>query len=136
MHPIKDLLSRATATAIAAALAAVTTCAAALAVSFALYGGLKPVVADAGAAGLTALACALLAALIVSVTPGMLKPEPRRHASRPPGGARAARGGEGGQVAAELGLAALGLVADLSLQRRLKREEKARNERKSRRRIK
>ena len=97
-----------------------------VAVAFAIYAGLKPYVGAAGASGLTALAAAALTGLCaVALTASMKKPHraaPANHNPLPRG------------ALAEIGTLALGLLADLAAGRRAKREQKAHDAKRSRRR--
>ena len=96
-----------------------------VAIAFALYAALKPLVGPAGASGLTALAAAALTGLGGVILLGMIKaPKAAAHPQREP----LHRG-----MLAELGVLALGIVGDLAAGRRAKREQKAHEARHSRR---
>ncbi len=122
---LRDLARRLGAGLVAAVATAVAAGIVLVAAAFAAYAGLKTVVSPAAASALTALAFAMIVALIAVIAPRLIrgKPEPARKAAD----SDALRG------AAELGVAALSVIGDLAQSRRLKRQDRARN-RKHRRR--
>ena len=91
-----------------------------VAIAFAIYAGLKPLVGPAGASGLTALAAAALTGVGAVILLKMVKPKKRlqNHAAQHEPLHRG--------FIAEIGTLALGIVADLAAGRRAKRQQKAR----------
>lgn len=117
---LKDVLRKAGAGAAAVILAAFAGGVAFVAAGFALFAVLERVVSIAGAAALTALAFAIVTAVIAFLAPA-LGPR-RRHltAVKPKMDADTVR------LASEAGMILLGLAGDLALSHRLKREERSR----------
>ena len=129
---LKDLGQRLGAGVVAAVLVAVAAGIALVAAAFGTYAGLKTVVSPAAASALTALIFAAVAGLVTVLAPKAIagKPKPGAHpapAHRPvdPGLMR---------MAGEAGVAALGLAADLALSRRMKRQQRARDDKRHKRR--
>lgn len=122
---LHDLLARLKAAVIGAVLLAAAAGVAVVAAGYGAYAGLKLVVSAPAAAGLTALIFAILAGLIGIALMQVLKPAhpPARHA--------AAR--HGANPVLEGGVALIGVLADMALARRIKREQEARRSRKGRR---
>ena len=116
---LKDLAKRLGAGLIAAVMMAVAAGIVLVAAAFAVYATMKLVVSPAAAAAFTALVFAVVAGLIAVVAPGLLrgKPAPAQPGTIDPATMR---------TAAELGAAALGIIGDMALSRRLKRQEQAR----------
>ena len=89
-----------------------------VAVAFAIYAALKPLVGPSGASGLTALVAAALTGMGGAVLLGLIKaPAAVAHARKQP----LHRG-----VVAELGVLALGILGDIAAGHRAKREQKTR----------
>ena len=120
---LKDLGRRLGAGLVAAVMIAVAAGITLVAASFAAYAGLKTVVSPAAASAITALIFAVVAGLIAVVAPRVIAGKPkagsheRSHKPFDPALMR---------TAGEVGVAVLGVVADLALSHRLKRQQKAR----------
>ena len=123
---LKNLGRRLSAGLVAAVMAAVAAGITLVAAAFAAYAGLKMVVSPASASALTALVFAAVAGLVAVIAPKAIAgdtkaphpAEPRHKALDP-----AMMGAVG-----EVGVAVLGVVADLALSHRLKRQQKARGD--------
>ena len=130
---LKDLGRRLGAGLVAAVMIAAAAAITLVALSFAAYAGLKTVVSPAAASALTALMFAAVAGLIAIVAPkviaGKLKATSHagQHARKPLDPALM-------KTAGEVGVAVLGVVADLALSHRLKRQQRAREHKRHNRR--
>ena len=128
---LKDLGRRLSAGLVAAVMIAVAAGITLVALSFAAYAGLKTVVSPAAASALTALIFAAVAGLIAVVAPKVIAGDPKvadQTFSRKPLDPALMR------TAGEVGVAVLGVIADLALSRRLKRQQKAREDKRHKRR--
>ena len=123
---LKDLARRLGAGLVAAIMTAVAAGIVLVAAAFATYAALKLAVSPAAASALTALTFAVVAGLIAVLAPKVIrgKPTPGRKVQVDPDTMR---------TAAEVGIAVLGIIGDMALTRRLKRQDKARNHKRSRR---
>ena len=130
---LKDLGRRASAGLVAAVLVAVAAGITLVAAAFAAYAGLKLVVSPAAASALTALAFAGVAGLIAVVAPkvvgggGKTTPHPAAARGKPLDPALM-------RTAGEVGVAVLGVLAELAFSHRLKRQHKAREDKRHKRR--
>ena len=129
---LKHLGRRLSAGLVAAVMTAVAAGVTLVAAAFAAYAGLKLVVSPAAASALTALAFAAIVGLIAVVAPKVLAggektdhPAEPRHKPLDPALMK---------TAGEVGVAVLGMVADLALSHRLKRQQKAREDNRHKRR--
>ena len=125
----RDLARRLGAGLVAAVMIAVAAGIILVAAAFAVYAGMKLIVSPAAASATTALVFAVLAGLIAVVAPRLImgKPapaQPTHKASLDPATLR---------TASELGVAVLGVLGDMALSRRLKRQEQARKNKHRRR---
>ena len=117
---LKDLARRLGAGVVAAVMIAVAAGIVLVAAAFAVYAAMKMVVSPAAASAVTALAFAVMAGLIAVVAPRLIRGKPAPAAKARPDTAAL-------RPAAEAGVAVLGIIGDMALSRRLKRQEKARN---------
>lgn len=124
---LKDLGRRLGAGLVAAVMIAVAAGITLVAAAFGAYAGLKMVVTPAAASALTALIFAVVAGLVAVLAPRAIagKPKPQRAASHEHALARIDPALL--RTAGEVGVALLGVVADMALSHRLKRQEKARD---------
>ena len=121
----RELIWRLGAGLVAAMLTAAAAAIALFAAAFGLYAALRLALSAPAAAGLTAVAFAAVAGLIILVAPPLIS----RRAKSPRRGEPPPRG-EASRGAAEVALAVLSVVADLALRRRTKpRKEKLREKR-------
>lgn len=115
---LKAMLQRLGASVAAVILAAFAGGITFVALAFAIFALLERYVSTAGAAGLTALVFAIVSAVLALAIPRVA---PKKHelvAIRPKLDPAAMR------LATEVGVSLLGIVGDIALSRRLKREEK------------
>ena len=115
---LKAMLQRLGASVAAVILAAFAGGITFVALAFAIFALLECYVSTAGAAGLTALVFAIVSAVLALAIPRVA---PKKHelvAMRPKLDPAAMR------LATEVGVSMLGVVGDIALSRRLKREEK------------
>ena len=117
---LKDLAKRLGAGLTAAVMIAVAAGIVLVAAAFAVYAAMKLVVSPPAASAVTALVFAVVAGLIAVAAPRFVRGKPTP-AQRTPVDPAAMR------TAAEVGVAVLGILSDMALSRRLKRQEKARN---------
>ncbi len=115
-----DLARRLGAGLVAAVMIAVAAGIVLVAAAFAVYAALKLAVSPAAASALTALVFAVVTGLLALLGPRLAGAGPKRAPAthRDPAALR---------TASEVAVAVLGIVGDMALSRRLKRQEKARN---------
>ena len=115
---LKDLVRRLTAGLVAAVMAAAAAGIVLVAAAFATYAALKLVVSPAAASALTALLFAAVVGLIAVVAPRVIRgkstPAPSRRLSVDPNTIH---------TASQIGAAVLGIVSEMALSRRLKRQD-------------
>ena len=116
---LKDLARRLGAGLVAAVLIAVATGSVLVAAAFAIYAAMKLVVSPAAASAVTALVFAVVAGLIAVIAPRVVRGK-SVPSSKPHPDPKSLR------TASEVGVALLGIVADMAQSRRLKRQEQAR----------
>lgn len=116
---IKEMIQRLGTGAVAVILAAFAGGIAFVALAYALFAILERVVSLAGASAITAVVFAIVAAALAVFVPRTAPKKEQLVAIRPRLSPDTMR------LATEAGVAALGIVGDIALNRRLKREEKA-----------
>ena len=124
---LKDLARRLIAGLVAAVMIAVAAGVVLVAAAFALYAGMKLVVSTGAASAVTALAFAVIAGLIAGLAPRLIKGKATAAAPKVRIDSDALR------TASEVGVAVLGIIGDMALGRRLKRQELARDKKHRRR---
>ena len=122
---LKDLGRRLGAGVVAAVMIAAAAAITLVALSFAAYAGLKTVASPAAASALTALIFAAVAGLTAVVAPKVIVGKPKT-GSHPPQPAHKPIDPALMRTAGEVGVAVLGVVTDLALSHRLKRQQKTR----------
>lgn len=126
---LNDLAKRLGAGLVSAVMIAVAAGITLVAAAFAAYAGFKTMVGPAAASALTALVFAAVAGLVAVLAPKVMgaKPKPHAHPAHRPVDPETWR------TISQVGAAILGLVGDIALSRRLKRQQKAKHAKSHRR---